>query len=56
MIYGGIAWMLAGGNETTVDKAKRIVEEAVIGLLIVVAAYAISYFVLSAFPGLQPTP
>jgi len=49
MIYAGIMWMTADGNEQTVDKAKKIIEESVIGLIIVIAAYAVSFFVISYF-------
>jgi amino acid transporter len=47
MIYGGYLWMTAQGNEEQVTKAKNLISAAVIGLIIVVAAYAISYFVIS---------
>jgi hypothetical protein len=47
MIYGGILWMTAAGNEEKVKKAKELITEAIIGLAIVLAAYAISYFVLN---------
>jgi TRAP-type C4-dicarboxylate transport system permease small subunit len=46
MIYGGGLWMTAKGNEQQVDKAKGLIIAAIIGLVIVVAAYAISYFVI----------
>jgi tetrahydromethanopterin S-methyltransferase subunit B len=46
-IYGGYAWMTARGNEEAVEKAKDTLTNAIIGLVIVLAAYAISYFVLS---------
>lgn len=45
MIYGGILWMTARGNEQRVDTAKNLIIDAVVGLVIVTAAYAISYFV-----------
>jgi cbb3-type cytochrome oxidase subunit 3 len=45
MIYGGFLWMTAKGNDQQVDKAKNLITAAIIGLVIVVAAYAISYFV-----------
>jgi hypothetical protein len=51
MIYGGFMWMTAKGNEQQVEKAKEIVMAAAIGLAIVVAAYAVTYFVLSKFTG-----
>lgn len=46
-IYGGFIWMSAQGAEEEVTKAKKIITQAVIGLAIVMAAYAISYFVTS---------
>jgi hypothetical protein len=45
-IYGGFIWMNARGRETEVEKAQGIIRATVIGLAIVVAAYAISYFVV----------
>ena len=49
MIYGGITWMLASGNESKVDTAKNIITAGIIGFIIVMAAYAISYFVIEYF-------
>lgn len=46
LIYAGYLWMTARGDATQADKSKTIMTQAVIGLLITVAAYAISYFVL----------
>jgi hypothetical protein len=46
MIYGGYLWMTARGNQEQVTKAKELIINAVIGLAIVVAAYAITYFAL----------
>jgi hypothetical protein len=48
MVYGGFLWMTAGGNTAQVDKAKQILINATIGLIITMAAYSISYFVISA--------
>ncbi|MCX6796066.1 MAG: hypothetical protein NTW06_01050 [Candidatus Falkowbacteria bacterium] len=48
MIYGGYVWMKARGNESEVTRAKEILTNAGIGLVIVILAYAISYFVISA--------
>jgi hypothetical protein len=45
-ILSGVRWMLAGGNQEKVDKNKRSLTESVIGLAIILGAYAISYFVL----------
>lgn len=46
IFYSGFRWMTSGGNEETVKKAKETMVAAVIGLVIVLAAYAITYFVI----------
>lgn len=45
-IYGGYTWMMARGNEQEVDKAKDTIKAGVIGLGIMLGAYAISNLVL----------
>jgi hypothetical protein len=45
MIYGGFTWMTARGNQQDVTKAKDLFEAAIIGLIIVFAAYAITAYV-----------
>ncbi len=48
MIYGGFLWMTARGNEEQVTKSKNLIIAAIIGLIIVVTSYAISFFVIDA--------
>jgi len=48
VLYGGFEWMQAMGNDEKVKKAQDILRNAVIGLVIVVAAYALSNFAMSA--------
>lgn len=38
-IYGGITWLTAQGNEDQVEKAQKILSNAVIGLVIVAVAF-----------------
>ncbi len=45
IIYGGFIWMTARGNEQEVTKAKDLIMAAVIGLVIVLAAYAITSYI-----------
>ncbi len=45
MIYGGVLWMTARGNDQQVEKAKDLIVAAIIGLIIVFAAYAITAFI-----------
>lgn len=49
MIYGGVTYMLARGNEEQTKKAKSLITQAIIGLVIILAAYAITYFVFKFF-------
>lgn len=44
MIYAGILWMTASGNEQQVAKAKGLLINAVIGIIIVFSAYALTTF------------
>ncbi|MBI2459497.1 MAG: hypothetical protein HYV53_03020 [Parcubacteria group bacterium] len=46
MLYAGYNWMTAQGEEEKVEKAKDTLKRAVVGTIIIVAAYAISYFVM----------
>ncbi len=48
IIYAGFLWMTAGGNDDQVGKAKKWLVNGIIGVVIIVGAYAISYFVLNA--------
>lgn len=46
LIYGGYLWMMDRGEEALAKKAKDIIKNAIIGLIIVLAAYAITNFVM----------
>jgi len=46
MVYAGILWMIAAGNEDKVTRSKDTMRRAAIGLVIVVGSYAISQFVV----------
>ncbi len=45
-LYGGFLWMTAGGNDDKISQSKSIVINGVIGLVIILSAYSITYFVL----------
>lgn len=46
IIYAGIKWIKAGGNEQEVTEAKDTIRSAIYGLLVVFASYAIVNFVV----------
>jgi hypothetical protein len=46
LIYAGFLWMTAAGDESKVEKAMGIIKNSIIGLVIILAAWSISYFVI----------
>lgn len=51
ILLAGYNWMTAQGEEEKINKAKDTIMRAIIGLVIVIAAYAITYFVFTNLPG-----
>ena len=45
ILYAGFLWMTSGGNEDKIDSAKKLISAAVVGLVIILASYAIASFV-----------
>lgn len=46
VVYAGYLYLTAAGDDGKVSKAKTLLGQAVIGLIIIIAAYAISTFVI----------
>ena len=46
ILAGGFKWMTAGGNEDKVGEARKLIFAGVIGMAIVLSAFAIARFVL----------
>jgi hypothetical protein len=46
--YAGWLWMTAQGESEPIEKAQKIIRNAIIGLIITLSAYAISRFVVTA--------
>ncbi|HMB65859.1 MAG TPA: pilin, partial [Patescibacteria group bacterium] len=51
VVYGGVLYMTAGGDSEKVRKAKSMIANSIIGLIIVLAAYSISSFVVRSIGG-----
>ena len=47
VLRAGFLWMTAGGDEKQVKQAKDMIRDAVIGLVVIIAGFAISNFVLN---------
>ena len=52
LLVGGVRWIVAGGDKTAVEGARNMVTGALIGLVIVLAAFAIIRLV-EIFFGIQ---
>ena len=48
MVWGGFLWMTAAGDDKKIKKATDLLFNAIIGLALVIFAYATSVFVLNA--------
>jgi len=45
IIWAGFTWMTAGGNEEKIEKAQKTLSAAIIGLIIILAAWGIASFI-----------
>ncbi|MFH0840408.1 MAG: pilin [bacterium] len=50
IVVAGYRWMTAGGDKEKVSKAGDTIRAAILGLIIVAGAYAITYFVFRSLP------
>lgn len=48
ILAGGFKWMTSAGNEDKIGEAKKLISAGVVGLVIVLAAYAIATFVINS--------
>ncbi|MDD5567112.1 MAG: hypothetical protein PHH01_02860 [Patescibacteria group bacterium] len=51
IIYAGYTWMTAAGSEEKVSQAKKIITGVVIGIGVIILAWAIVTFVIGGFEG-----
>jgi type IV secretory pathway VirB2 component (pilin) len=47
LLYAGFVWMTAAGDSGKTEKAMGIIKTCIIGLVIIFAAWSISYFVIT---------
>jgi len=48
VLYGGFKWMTSAGSDEKVGEAKKIITAGIIGLIIIITAYAIASFVVTS--------
>lgn len=46
IIFAGFKWMTSGGSEEQVTSAKKILKNAIIGLIIILLAWSITLFII----------
>ena len=51
ILWGGFTWMTSNGSEEKVDQAKKILKNATIGLIIILSAWGITFFILTKLVG-----
>lgn len=49
MVWGGIEWLIGGGDKTRVENAQHKITNAAIGLGVLVGSYAIAVFIQAVF-------
>ena len=48
IIAGGFRWMTAGGNDESIQQAKKIISAGIVGLLIIIIAYALTNWIFTS--------
>lgn len=47
VLYAGFTWMTAGGDAEKVEKAKKLLRNAIIGLIIILSSWALTTYIIS---------
>ena len=50
-IYAGVLWVLSGGNEDSVGKARKIMTYAALGIVVIILSFSAVRFITNAVPG-----
>ncbi|MBP8689135.1 Ig-like domain-containing protein, partial [Patescibacteria group bacterium] len=56
VVYAGVLWMTSKGEPEKINKAKEMMKNALIGMLIVVSSYAITSFLVGKLTGIFGSP
>lgn len=51
ILWGGFLWMTSGGQDEKIRNARKLILMGIVGLAIVLAAYAIASFVITSLVG-----
>lgn len=50
-VFGGVLWLTSGGSAGQIAQGKKILTGTIMGIIIILSAYLIVNFVISAFTG-----
>lgn len=50
IVLAGYKWMMAQGNKSKIEEAQSSIRTAIIGLVIIIASYAITYWIFARLP------
>ncbi len=46
LTYGGFIWMTAAGDSKKTDKARDLMQQSIVGLIIIIATWALAWFII----------
>lgn len=49
LVWGGIEYLTSGGDKARIDDAQKKITSSVIGIVILISSYAITYFIQQVF-------
>lgn len=49
LIYGGFLYITSGGNEEQAESGKKVIQNSIIGIIIIILSYAIVTVIINAF-------
>jgi|SRR3989344_2985067 len=55
-IYGGFLWMTAAGNDEKISKAKKIIRDGIIGIIIIMCSVGIYLLIFRTLIGRSTSP
>ena len=56
ILLGGFKWMTAAGSEDKIGEAKKLISAGIVGLVVILAAYAIATYVISTISSVTQQP
>ncbi len=56
VLYGGFLWMTASGNDDQAGKGRKIIGNAIIGLIVIFVAFALTTFIFNILQDTADTP